>query len=42
MPAGATGTIVEVLGGGDAYIVEFLHPAHAVLTLRADALGGLN
>lgn len=33
LPSGAIGTIVECLNGGVAYIVEFSHPHHAVVTV---------
>ena len=38
LPDGSIGTIVEVLGGGAAYIVEFVQPKPAVATLRAEEL----
>ena len=38
MPSGARGTIVDVLGGGAAYAVEFFIPQHCVLTVPAGAL----
>jgi hypothetical protein len=38
VPATASGTIVEVLGGGEAYIVEFFEPRHAVVTVRHELL----
>lgn len=37
--AGATGTIVERLGRGESYIVEFFEPHHCVVTVHDDALG---
>jgi hypothetical protein len=38
MPTGAMGTIVERLGGGEAYIVEFFEPRHSVMTVHSQAL----
>ena len=38
LPAGASGTIVEQLDGGRAYIVEFFRPRHCVVTVDDDAL----
>lgn len=35
VPAGSKGTIVAVLSGGKAYMVEFVRPVQAVLTLQA-------
>ncbi len=41
VPAGAAGTVVEILGGGQACIVEFVDPVQTVLTVRAEDLTGL-
>lgn len=38
MPEGASGTIVHSLAGGAAYVVEFFHPRHCVMTVRSTAL----
>ena len=38
LPAGATGTIVEALDDGAAYIVEFFRPRHCVATIHDHAL----
>lgn len=38
VPADAAGTVVEVLAKGDAYMVEFVEPFHALLTLEARRL----
>jgi hypothetical protein len=38
LPAGASGTVVEVLRGGAAYIVEFFRPRHCVVTVHDHAL----
>jgi hypothetical protein len=38
VPASASGTIVEILGRGEAYVVEFFAPRHAVVTVRHDML----
>lgn len=36
LPARSSGTIVEVLGGGQAYMIEFVAPFAALLTVDAD------
>ncbi len=38
IPAGATGTIVHVLGGGVGYQVEFTAPKHLVISARPSDL----
>ncbi len=38
VPAGAAGTIVDVLAGGRAYIVEFVRPFAAIVTVEAHDL----
>ena len=38
LPLGATGTIVERLDGGTAYVVEFFHTRHCVVTGHGYAL----
>lgn len=38
MPKGATGTIVHVYAGGDAYEVEFTFPKHEVVFVRRELL----
>lgn len=38
VPAGATGTIVDVLGGGRAYVLDFVEPYNAVATVDAGQL----
>lgn len=35
VPAGSAGTIVAVLGEGQAYMVEFARPFHALVTVMA-------
>lgn len=35
LSAGSRGTVVHVFAGGKAYMVEFIAPIHAVLTLEA-------
>jgi hypothetical protein len=39
VPAGATGTIVHVIGGGVGYQVEFTEPKHLVISARPSELG---
>ncbi len=34
VPAGSTGTVVAVLKGGEAYMVEFMRPVEAVVTVE--------
>ncbi len=41
VPAGATGAVVEILGGGRACIMEFVDPVQTVLTVRAEDLTAL-
>jgi hypothetical protein len=38
LPSGASGTVVEVLDEGRAYIVEFFDPHHCVVTVHDHAL----
>lgn len=38
MPPKASGTIVEVLAAGSAYVVEFDEPRHAVMTVHRQLL----
>jgi hypothetical protein len=38
LPPGSIGTIVEILGWGRAYVVEFFHPRYAVVTVHDGAL----
>lgn len=38
LPSGASGTIVEVFDGGNAYIIEFFEPHHCVMTVYDHAL----
>ena len=38
VPAGSSGTVVHAYTTGDAYIIEFYEPFHAVATVEADAL----
>jgi hypothetical protein len=38
LPAGSSGTIVEVLSEGEAYIVEFFRPRHCVATVCGRSL----
>jgi hypothetical protein len=38
LPGGASGTIVEVLDDGRAYIVEFFDPHHCVVTVSDASL----
>ena len=35
---GASGTVVEIFGGGAAFAVEFFEPRHCVVTVYGDAL----
>lgn len=35
VPQGSSGTVVEVLGQGRAYMVEFGRPFHALVTVEA-------
>lgn len=35
VPQGSSGTVVEVLGQGRAYTVEFARPFHALVTVEA-------
>ena len=41
LPAGAAGTVVEILGDGTAYVVEFFDPIHAVVTAHDLMLAAL-
>lgn len=34
LPRGASGVIVEILGAGESYIVEFFEPRHCVVTVH--------
>ena len=38
VPAGASGTVVEVLTSGEAYIVDVVEPFDAVVTVRGHEL----
>jgi hypothetical protein len=38
IPAGASDTVVHAYGDGQAYIIEFYEPFHAVATVEADAI----
>jgi hypothetical protein len=38
VPAGSSGTVVHAYGDGQAYIIEFYEPFHAVATVEADAI----
>ncbi|WP_342150559.1 hypothetical protein [Methylorubrum sp. SB2] len=38
VPAGASGTVVEVLKGGEAYVVDVVEPFDAVVTVVAHEL----
>jgi hypothetical protein len=38
VPAGSTGTVVHAYSDGQAYIIEFYEPFHAVATVEADAI----
>jgi hypothetical protein len=38
LPAGSSGTVVHVYTDGQACIVEFYEPFHAVVTVEADAI----
>jgi len=38
LPAGSSGTVVHAHNDGQAYIVEFYQPFHAVVTVEADAI----
>lgn len=38
LQVGASGMIVETLGNGESYIVEFFEPHHCVVTVHDDAL----
>jgi hypothetical protein len=38
LPAGAEGTVVGTWAGGEAYVVEFAEPFHAVITVDAKLL----
>ena len=38
VPAGTSGTIVEILGGGREYVLDFVEPYDSVATVRADQL----
>jgi hypothetical protein len=38
--AGSSGTVVHAYGGGQAYIIEFYEPFHAVATVEADVIVG--
>jgi hypothetical protein len=37
-PAGSIGTVVEVVRGGEGYIVEFTSPSHVVVAARPNEL----
>ena len=39
VPAGSDGTIVAVLKGGEAYIVEFVRPVQALVTVEPEDIG---
>jgi hypothetical protein len=38
VPAGAEGAVVNILGDGRGYAVEFVTPVHAVVTARRNQL----
>jgi hypothetical protein len=38
LPAGSCGTVVHAYSDGQAYIIEFHEPFHAVATVEADAI----
>ena len=38
MPAGSSGTVVHAYNNGQAYIIEFYEPFHALATVEADAI----
>ena len=38
VPIGSTGTVVHAYSDGQAYIIEFYEPIHAVATVEADAV----
>lgn len=38
VPAGASGTVVEVLKGGEAYVVDVTEPFDAIVTIKAPDL----
>jgi hypothetical protein len=38
IPVGTTGTVVHAYSDGQAYIIEFYEPFHAVATVAADAV----
>lgn len=38
VPAGSSGTVVHAYNDGQAYIIEFYEPFHAVATVEADAI----
>lgn len=38
VPSGSRGTVVEVLGNYEAYMVEFVEPFAALVTVRPDGL----
>ncbi|MEH3120112.1 MAG: DUF4926 domain-containing protein [Methylorubrum populi] len=42
VPAGASGTIVEVLKGGEAYVVDIAEPFDAIVTVRAPELDDID
>lgn len=39
VPAGASGTVVEILKGGAVYVVDVVGPFGAVVTVQASELG---
>ncbi len=38
VPAGSSGTVVHAYDDGQAFVIEFYQPFHAVATVEADAI----